>query len=66
MICQYCKRASKNDGLCNDCLDHCQGCDDAGCIRPVCGRNMAHYCPDWDYLLIHSGHIEIESCTCRL
>jgi len=24
-----------------------------------------HFCPDWDYLLIHNRHVEIEGCCCN-
>ena len=24
-----------------------------------------HFCPDWDYLLIHRSDPEIEGCTCE-
>jgi hypothetical protein len=25
-----------------------------------------HYCPDWDFLLIHPDNAEGESCTCAI
>lgn len=25
-----------------------------------------HYCPEWDYMLIHRGMPEFEACTCNM
>jgi hypothetical protein len=25
---------------------------------------QAHYCPDWDFMLIRPGDVEMEVCTC--
>lgn len=64
MLCAYCKTNDSIEGLCDECLDHCQSCDDSGCQKVVCGRNDIHYCQDWDFMVIDATSPEYECCTC--
>ena len=34
-------------------------------ITALCGIEDAHWCPDWDFLLICDQDPEIDACTCR-
>lgn len=30
------------------------------------GKRLVHYCPDWDFMAIHSEMPEMEACLCSL
>lgn len=51
MICEYCQKreATIDNALCVQCLEK---------IASV------HYCPDWDFLIVHRAMPEFDSCTC--
>ncbi len=57
MICIYCEKREAASM-------HVEG-SEALCIPCLESITDMHYCPDWDYLLVHRGMVEYDSCLCH-